>query len=119
MALKDSYDFDLIVNIMKDIVIAELEKQLQYPEASKICKCQECILDITAIALNQVKPMYGSQNSFKGAMYKNQISEKSGAEVAKAVKKAIYKVVNHPECKRTAANNAKKAASKVVDQPPS
>ena len=96
MALKDICDFDLLVNIMKEIVINELDRQLKLPENIKVCRCQECVLDVTAIALNQVKPMYGSLNSFKGAMYKDHISQKSEEDVIKAVKKAIYKVVNHP-----------------------
>ena len=96
MALKTSYDFDLLVNLMQDIVITELEKQLKSPEAAQVCKCQECILDITAIALNHLKPVYGSLDSFKGAMHKEHITQKSEEEVVKAVKKAIYKVVSHP-----------------------
>ena len=96
MSLKTNCDFDLLVNIMEDIVIAELEKQLQLPEYAKICKCQECVLDMTAIALNQIKPMYGSLNSFKGAMYKDHVGQKAETDVISAIRKSIKKVANHP-----------------------
>ena len=98
MPLRTQYDFDLLVNIMEDIVIAELEMQLKLPEYKKVCRCQACILDIIAITLNKVKPMYGSLHSFKGTMYKEHISEKSNAEVVHALKKAIEKVEKHPNC---------------------
>jgi len=96
MSLKTQCDFDLLVNIMEDIVISEVDKQLKLSENMKICRCQECILDICAIALNQLKPMYGSLNSFKGAMYKDHITQESEDDVDKAVKKAMYKVISHP-----------------------
>ena len=96
MSLKEHCDFDLLVNIMKDIVISELEKQLDLPEYKRVCRCQECVLDITAIALNQLKPMYGSLNSFKGVMYKDHIGQKSETDVIDAIRKSIEKVANNP-----------------------
>ena len=98
MSLRTQYDFDLLKNIMEDIVIVELETQLKLPEYKDVCKCQACILDIIAITLNKVQPMYGSLHSFKGTMYKEHISEKSNAEIVSALKEAIEKVVKEPNC---------------------
>ena len=95
MAFKDNYEFDLLVNETEKIVIAELEKQLKEDTENKICKCQECILDIAALSLNNLKPTYRS--SYTGVIYAQRLYDgEYKMDVEKEVKKAIEKVTKNP-----------------------
>jgi len=95
MAFTDQYDFDLLKNEAENLVICEMEQQLKN-EQGKICRCNECIVDIAAIALNSVKPLY--RFSLLGALYASQaMTEKSYADSVKvAVAAAIKKVRKNP-----------------------
>jgi len=95
MAFTDKYDFDLLKNEAEVLVIREMEQQLKsgYEE---MCRCNDCIVDIAAIALNAVKPLY--RFSLLGTLYASQaMSEKAYAEDVKfAVMQAIKKVRKNP-----------------------
>jgi len=95
MALADSYNFELLKNEAEQLVLNELEKQLatQPPE---LCRCNECIVDMAAIALNTVKPLY--RFSLLGTQYAAQaMNEQTYAEsVRQAVSQAIAKVKANP-----------------------
>jgi competence protein ComFB len=95
MAFIDNYDFDLLTNEAEKLVFEELERQLG-KETSDICKCNDCVVDMAAIALNSVKPMY--RYSLLGSMYAAQaMSEDYYANsVRKAVTQAIAKVRKNP-----------------------
>jgi competence protein ComFB len=95
MALKDEYDFELLKNEAEVLVLLEMEQQFKTaPE--DMCRCNECIVDIAAIALNAVKPLY--RFSILGTLYASQaMTEKAYAEsVKKAVAQAIKKVRENP-----------------------
>jgi len=95
MSFKDEYDFDLLINEGEDLVIEELENELSKDEYNKICKCQDCILDMATLALNNIKPVYRS--SLTGRIYAAQYHE--GAylkEVENAVRSSIKKVSKNP-----------------------
>ena len=95
MAIKDEYDFDLLKNEAENIVLLEIEQQLKNaPE--DMCRCNECIVDIAAISLNAVKPLY--RFSLLGTLYASQaMTEQDYANSVKlAVTKAIKKVRNNP-----------------------
>jgi len=96
MALKDEYDFDLLKNEAEVLVIHEMEQQIQAKKNEDMCRCNECIVDIAAIALNSVKPLY--RFSLLGTLYASQaMTEKSYADsVKKAVADAIIKVKKNP-----------------------
>ncbi|OHD12450.1 MAG: competence protein ComFB [Spirochaetes bacterium GWD1_27_9] len=95
MAFRDNYDFELLVNEAERIIIEELEKQLSEDTENKICKCQDCVLDMAALALNNVKSSYRS--SFTGVIYAQQLYDgKYKEEVTKSVKRAIEKVKKNP-----------------------
>ena len=95
MALKDDYEFELLVNEAKNLVIDELEKQLEQEEYNNICKCQECILDMATYALNKIKPKYRS--SFTGLVYAQELHlGEYKDEVATTVKNAIQKISKNP-----------------------
>ncbi|MCL2184895.1 MAG: late competence development ComFB family protein [Treponema sp.] len=95
MALIDEYDFDLLKNEAESLVIREMEQQLNAGHED-ICRCNECIVDIAAISLNTVKPLY--RFSLLGTLYASQaMTEQAYADsVKKAVENAIKKVKHNP-----------------------
>ena len=94
MALIDEYSFDLLKNEAEILVIREMEEQLK--NYDDICRCNECIVDIAAIALNTVKPLY--RFSLLGTLYASQAMTEEGyaKSVQKAVADAIKKVKENP-----------------------
>ena len=95
MAFKDEYDFYMLKNEAENLVISELELQLE-PEKDGMCLCNECVVDIAAIALNMVKPLY--RFSLLGTLYASQaMTEQAYADsVKQAVTQAIKKVKKNP-----------------------
>ncbi len=97
MNFNDEYDFDLVVNDVKKLVIEEIESLLGEKEYRDVCRCQDCVLDIAALALNHLKPAYRSTLSFKGVLYRQKLqSDKYQKAVNKAVKDSIDKVSKNP-----------------------
>jgi competence protein ComFB len=95
MAFKELYDFDLLVNEAESLVFEELGKQLNDDKNSAICKCQDCVLDMASLALNNIKPAYRS--SFTGVVYAQRLHDGDFREqVAISVKKSIDKVKKNP-----------------------
>ena len=95
MGLLEEYDFELLKNEAEVLVIHEMEHQLQ-SQGEDMCRCNECIVDIAAISLNSVKPLY--RFSILGTLYASQaMSEQSYADsIKKAVADAIVKVRKNP-----------------------
>jgi competence protein ComFB len=95
MAFADLYDFDVLVNEAERMVVAELGRQLDSCKGS-ICRCNECVVDMAAMALNAVKPLY--RVSLLGTMYASQaMNEASYAEsVRREVSRAVEKVRKNP-----------------------
>ncbi|MCL1811973.1 MAG: late competence development ComFB family protein [Treponema sp.] len=95
MAFIDEYDFDILENESEKLVIEELGKQLE-AHKSTICRCNTCVVDMAAMALNAVKPLY--RVSLLGTQYAAQaMSEQSYAKSLKdSVTKAIEKVRKNP-----------------------
>ena len=65
MSLKDNYDLENLVNEAERLVFSELETRLR--EYDNICKCQDCVMDMAAYALNHTKPYY--RVSLMGTIY--------------------------------------------------
>lgn len=95
MAFIDTYDFDLLKNEAEQMVLHELEKQLA-ARTGAVCRCNECVVDMAAVALNTVKPLY--RFSLLGTLYAAQaMNEQSYADsVQQAVAQAIEKVRMNP-----------------------
>jgi len=95
MALADTYNFELLKNEAEELVLNELEKQLATQD-SELCRCNECVVDMAALALNTVKPLY--RFSLLGTQYAAQaMSEQAYAEsLQHAVAQAIAKVKANP-----------------------
>jgi len=95
MSLQDAYDFDFLVNDAERFVLEELEEQLSNDTENKICKCQECILDMAAYALNHVRPAYRA--SLVGKLYSNALGgTEYDKEISAAASLAIDKVRKNP-----------------------
>jgi competence protein ComFB len=95
MSLKDAYDFEFLVNEAERLVLDELEEQLTADGEGNICKCQDCVLDMAAYALNNVRPAYRA--SLMGKLYATNVEDSEyGEEIRSAVALAIEKVRKNP-----------------------
>jgi competence protein ComFB len=93
MPITDAYDFDSLVNDAERMVLQELEEQLK--TAVDVCTCQECVLDMAAFALNNVKPAY--RVSLMGSVYAGSGGQARHAPgITRAVHDAIAKVRANP-----------------------
>ncbi|MDR1252480.1 MAG: late competence development ComFB family protein [Treponema sp.] len=95
MAFADIYDFELLKNEAEQMVLHELEKQLE-AQPAEVCRCNECVVDMAASALNVVKPLY--RFSLLGTLYAAQAAnERAYADsIQQAVAQAIEKVRKNP-----------------------
>ena len=95
MAFADVYFFELLKNEAENLVIKEVENQLSQGYED-LCRCNDCVVDIAAIALNNVKPLY--RFSLLGTLYASQaMTEQAYAEsVEAAVAQAIIRVKTNP-----------------------
>ncbi|MDR1099334.1 MAG: late competence development ComFB family protein [Treponema sp.] len=95
MAFIDDYNFELLINEAEGMVLRELGTQLE-AYTGEICRCNDCVVDMAAVALNTVKPLY--RFSLLGSLYAAQLmNEKNYADsVQQAVREAIEKVRQNP-----------------------
>ena len=95
MAFIENYDFELLKNEAENLVLKELDRQLENYSAP-ICLCNECVMDMAAMTLNAVRPLY--RVSLLGSLYTaNAMDEKDYASsIREAVFNAIEKVRNNP-----------------------
>ena len=95
MAFADNFDFDVLTNESEKLVVEELGRQLDACDGP-VCRCSTCVVDMAAVALNMVKPLY--RVSLLGTQYVAQaMSEEAYAEsVKQSVTKAIEKVRKNP-----------------------
>ena len=94
MSFLNEYNFDLLKNEAEVMVIREVESQIE--KLPDMCLCNECIVDIAAIALNNVKPLY--RFSLLGTLYASQAMTEQGYadSIKNAVTEAIVRVKNNP-----------------------
>jgi competence protein ComFB len=93
MGLKDSYDFDSLVNEAERLVLGVLEMRMTRDDS--ICRCHDCVLDMAAFALNNVKPAY--RVSLMGSVYARAAGQDEYMkEITRAVDEAIRKVKSNP-----------------------
>ena len=96
MAFKDVYNFELLKNQAEQLVIQELEVQIE-AAGPDVCRCDECIVDMAAIALNTVKPLY--RFSLLGTQYAAAQAMEDPAymkSIERAVASGIEKVSSNP-----------------------
>ena len=95
MAFIDNYDFEHLKNEAEKLVLTELGRQLE-SFAEPICLCNDCVVDMAAMALNLVKPLYRA--SLLGTLYASHaMDEKDYAtNLRESVFTAIEKVRKNP-----------------------
>jgi competence protein ComFB len=95
MAFIDNYNFELLKNEAENLVLGELGRQLESYKG-EICTCNDCVVDMAAIALNSVKPLY--HFSILGNLYAAQAvsDDEYGRSLREAVAAAIEKVRQNP-----------------------
>ena len=95
MAFNDEYDFEHLENEAEKLVIAELGIQLE-KYAKPVCRCNDCVVDMAAMALNSVKPLY--RVSLLGKLYTaNAMSQRVYAKTVRdTVRNAIEKISKNP-----------------------
>ncbi|MCL2128483.1 MAG: late competence development ComFB family protein [Treponema sp.] len=95
MSFETTYNFELLKNEAEALVLHELEHQLA-AEDLEVCRCNECVVDMAAMALNMVRPLY--RFSLLGTQYASQaMNEQTYADsVQHAVAEAIAKVSANP-----------------------
>ena len=96
MALSDNYDLSHLTNQMENFVFNELEHQLAAIADEDICKCNDCILDMACLALNNVHPIYRS--SLMGSLYTKAENDNVNSDVRGKVAAAIQKISQNPLC---------------------
>lgn len=91
----DDYNFEHLKNEAENLVIQELGRQLE-TNPVKECRCNDCVVDMAASALNSVKSLY--RVSLLGTLYAaTAMDEKTYAtSIRQAVHKAIDKVRKNP-----------------------
>jgi len=93
MSLRNTYDFDMLVNEAEDRVLEELETQMA--RTPGVCTCQDCVVDMAAYALNKVRPAYRA--SLMGSVYaRAALRPEYAREISQAVKEAIEKIKSNP-----------------------
>lgn len=95
MAFLDDYNFEFLKNEAENLVFEELGKQLE-AYTGEICICNECVVDMAAMALNSIKPLY--RFSILGTLYSAALinEETYAAGLREAVSQAIEKVRLNP-----------------------
>jgi competence protein ComFB len=96
MTFTEKYDFEFLKNESEKLVIEELERQVEASKDETLCRCNTCIVDMAAMALNMVKPLY--RVSLLGTQYVSAAMEEKvyADSLKKGVAKAIDKVRKNP-----------------------
>lgn len=90
MDLRDIYSFEELVNEAERLILEELGRQLE-ERGDSLYEDEDAVLDIAALALNNVAPMY--RVNLLGRLYANSLSDEHAAEIRDAVAEAIARVV--------------------------
>jgi competence protein ComFB len=93
MNLSDRHLTDILINEAEAMVVREMERQI--PRHQDLCTCDECIFDIAAYALNNVRPRY--RVSLLDTVFADRKEQTVYArEIEQAVSAAISKVRENP-----------------------
>lgn len=81
-------------NYMEDVVFHVMPKILE--DMDGICKCQKCVYDIAALALNRLKPHYVVTH--KGEVYSKvlEMYTQFEVDVTTAILEAVKQVSENP-----------------------
>lgn len=76
-------------------VIREIVESGEEFNSKPVCTCNECLVDITAIALNMLPPHYVADKYYKFPDSPDEEKQRK-EQVSRAVRIAMKKVVDHP-----------------------
>ncbi|MDR2005980.1 MAG: late competence development ComFB family protein [Acidaminococcales bacterium] len=83
-----------LVNYMEKLVFSKLNEVLA--ARGDICKCEQCRLDIAAIALNNLTPRYIVTDRGKLYAKLDMMQTQFGIDILMAIGKGINTVAAHP-----------------------
>jgi len=89
MAFINDYNFENLKNEAEILVLNELERQLGTFD-EPVCRCNECVIDMAALAMNSVKPLY--RVSLLGSLYTASAMDESS--YAKSVRVAVFNAID-------------------------
>jgi competence protein ComFB len=84
--LLKNYMEDLVDSVIKEIVLAR----------DDVCKCERCLLDIKAFALNQLPPRYVVTDKGYAFSKTDELGAQFVTDVTVAVTQALHKVMQRP-----------------------
>lgn len=84
-------------NLVQDEVLFLLDKVLK--DIDDICKCDQCKLDIAAIALNNLKPKYVVTEKSYVFSKTDSLKPQFNTDIVTEITKAIEKVKKNPRHK--------------------
>lgn len=81
-------------NYMEEVVLQKIDSVIaRYPDC---CKCEQCRLDIVALALNNLPPRYVSTHKGDIFVRIQEMEGKNDVDVIQAIAKAIEIVGKNP-----------------------
>ena len=84
----------MLKNYMEDVIDHLMPSVLE--NYSDICKCEKCVLDIKAIALNNLKPMYTVTSNGSVYLKMNELNNQFKIDIINEIMKAIEIVSKKP-----------------------
>ena len=99
MGLKDYMTQPILVNVTEEIVRGLVSFLLHGTEYQTFCHCNQCEMDIIAIALNTLPPKYVASNESRDAAF-GQLNTLENIEgINKQIIRAIHIVGRNPRHK--------------------
>ncbi len=93
MKISESYNLENMRNRAEEMVFEAIEKALE--EDVEMCRCEECVLDLAAYALNHVTPRY--YTSLLAPLRQDPLAaHKAQVEIELAVAAGKKKLKSHP-----------------------
>lgn len=85
-----------LVNVTEEIVRGLVKFLLHGVEYQTFCRCEQCEMDIVAIALNALPTRYVAHRESRDAVFKELNSPKNIEEINKQIIRAIHMVGRNP-----------------------
>lgn len=84
----------MLKNYMEDAISHLLPSVLE--DYTDICKCEKCLLDIKAITLNSLKPMYSATTDGSVYLKLNEMNNQFRIDIINSIMKAVEIVSRNP-----------------------
>lgn len=84
-----------LYNYMEETVLRYIDQVLE--KYNNICKCEKCILDMAAIALNNLPPEYTVTDKGKLFTKVKEMEAQHGVNIIREVTKAVEIVSKNPK----------------------